>query len=102
MVFNGHKIEDIDNLDEDLMNCISVMYADGIIGNRAVLSTMGALVAGVFNYMRPPHSPAYDFKKVLGATYGYIFPEVKAEASDSLLMFMTQAQGCSMDRFKRD
>lgn len=102
MVFNGHKIEDIDNLDEDIMNHISVMYADGIIGNRAILSTLGSLVAGVFNYMRQPNSPAYDLKQILGASYGYIFPEIKVDASDSLLTFMSQAQGFSMDKFKRN
>ena len=101
MVFNGHKIEDIDNLDEDMMNCISVMYADGIIGNRAILSTNGSLVAGVFNYMRSPNSQPYDLKQILGASYSYIFPEAKVDASESLLLFMSQAQGFSMDKFKR-
>ena len=51
MVFNGHTIQDIDALDEATMNEITVMYADGLVGNRALLNMQGTLVAGVFNYL---------------------------------------------------
>lgn len=75
MVFNGHTQQSIDAIDEITMNEITVMYADGLIGNQGVLQTLGALTAGVFNYMRPPHSSPYSLKSVLGNVYGYIYPK---------------------------
>jgi hypothetical protein len=102
MVFNGHTKESIDAIDEITMNEITVMYADGVIGNQGILTTLGSLVAGVFNYTRAPNTPAYNLKSILGNTYGYIFPEVKEDPSNSLLNFMTQAQGFSMDKFTKD
>jgi hypothetical protein len=43
MVFNGHTIQDIDALDEHTMNEITVMYADGLVGNRSLLTMQGTL-----------------------------------------------------------
>jgi hypothetical protein len=95
-------MESIDALDEITMNEITVMYADGILGNQGLLQTIGVLVAGVFNYTRAPNSAPYTLKSILGNSYGYIYPEAKANPSDSLLNFMTQAQGFSMDKFKKE
>jgi len=100
MVFNGHKIQDIDALDEATMNEITVMYADGLVGNRSLLTILGTLTAGVFNYMRPNSSLPYDLKAVIGSAYDYIYGEEKADASQSLLSFMSQAPEFSMDKFK--
>ena len=100
MVFNGHTIQDIDALDEATMNEITVMYADGLIGNRSLITTLGTLTAGVFNYMRPSSSMPYDLKAVIGSAYDYIYGEVKADASESLLTFMSQAPGFSINKFK--
>lgn len=100
MVFNGHTIQDIDALDEATMNEITVMYADGLVGNRSLLSMQGTLVAGVFNYLRASNSQPYTLKSVLGSAYEYFYGIEKADPSESLLTFMTQAPDFKMDRFK--
>ena len=100
MVFNGHTIQDIDALDEATMNEITVMYADGLVGNRALLSMQGTLVAGVFNYLRASSSQPYTLKSVLGSAYEYFYGIEKVDPSDSLILFMSQAPNFKMDRFK--
>jgi len=100
MVFNGHTIQHIDALDEATMNEISIMYADGLLGNKSLITTLGTLTAGVFNYMRPSSSMPYDLKGVIGSAYGYIYEDKEADPSDSLLTFMSQAPGFSIDKFK--
>lgn len=100
MVFNGHTIQDIDALDEATMNEITVMFADGLIGNRSLLSIQGSLVAGVFNYLKANNSQPYTLKSVLGSAYDYIYGIEKADPSESLLTFMTQAPDFKMDRFE--
>lgn len=84
------------------MNEMIVMYADGVIGNQGILSVLGALVAGVFNYTRAPNSSPYTLKSILGNTYGYIYPEIESDPNDALLTFMTQAQGFDMNKFKKE
>lgn len=101
MLFNGHTQQSIDAIDEVTMNQISVMYADGMVGNQSILSVLGALTAGVFNYTRAPHSPPYSLKSILGASYGYIYPEQEVKPSDALLTFMSQAQGFDLSKFKK-
>ena len=101
MLFNGHTTESINNLDENTMNEIVVMYAEGLIGNNQILSVLGSLTAGVFNYIRPQNSQPYTLKSVLGSAYNYIYREQEKSVSDKLLIFMTQAQGFSMDKFER-
>ena len=100
MVFNGHTIQDIDALDEATMNEITVMYADGLVGNRSLLNMQGTLIAGVFNYLRAGNSQPYTIKSVLGSAYDYIYGIEKADPSDSLLSFMSQAPDFKMDRFQ--
>ena len=100
MVFNGHTIQDIDALDEATMNEITVMYADGLIGNRSLLTMQGTLTSGVFNYLRANNTSPYTLKSVLGSAYDYIYGIEKVDPSDSLLTFMSQAPDFKMDRFK--
>lgn len=81
------------------------MYADGMLGNRAMFDTLAPLTTGVFNYMRPEGAPAYKQKQMFPWINEYWEnpdhePSVKEKINDSLLTFMTQAQGFSMDRFK--
>jgi hypothetical protein len=76
------------------------MYADGLVGNRSLLSMQGTLIAGVFNYLRASNSQPYTIKSVLGSAYDYIYGIEKADPSDSLLSFMSQAPDFKMDRFK--
>jgi len=82
------------------MNEISIMYADGLLGNKSLITTLGTLTAGVFNYMRPSSSMPYDLKGVIGSAYGYIYEDKEADPSDSLLTFMSQAPGFKIDKFK--
>jgi hypothetical protein len=77
---------------------IQTMYADGMVGNCGVLTQLATLTNGVFNYMRTSNSAPYKLANILGSAYDYIYPplsedEVKANANNSLLAFMTQAQG---------
>lgn len=100
MLFNGHTQQSINDIDEITFTEIMVMYSDGIIGNKKVIDVLGTLVTGVFNYIRPPNSSPYNLKSVINEVYGYLYAEQKQSASDSLLTFMSQAQGFSMDKFK--
>jgi hypothetical protein len=100
MIFNGHTIQNIDALDEATMNEIMVMYADGALGNKNVIVGLGTLTAGVFNYLRASNSQPYTLKSVLGNIYPYYFDEPKESASESLLMFMSQAPEFNMEKFK--
>lgn len=101
MLFNGHTAETIDLIDEATFSQISIMYADGIIGNAGIIQNLGSLVAGVFNYMRDPKQTAYSIKSILGSQYDYIFKEPEVSPSDSLLGFVSQGKGFSLDKFKR-
>ena len=100
MVFNGHTIHNIDALDEATMNEIIVMYADGLLGNKSLLVTQGTLTAGVFNYLRSSNNAPYTLKNILGTAYGYMFNDVESDASESLKLFMSQAPGFNINRFK--
>jgi hypothetical protein len=101
MIFNGHTRKNIDELDEATMHELMVMYADGLIGNKGLIVGLGTLTNGVFNYMRPPNSPPYALKSILGNVYSYIYPDKDLSASESLLTFMSQAPEFSVDKFKR-
>lgn len=93
----------IDDIDEDTFRHICVMYADGVIGNRAIVQTLGSLTAAVYNYMREPNKPAYDLKQVIGSRfYDYIYPpQNSTEAvNNSLLAYISQARGFNKNRFK--
>ena len=102
MIFNGHTQDSIAELDESTLNEITVMFADGAIGNYGLLQTLGSLTAGVFNYMRAPNSQAYELKSILSSVYGYMYPVTPTDANQALLTFMTQAQGFNMGKFKKD
>jgi hypothetical protein len=100
MIFNGHTIQDIDALDEATMNEIVVMYADGLLGNKNLIASLGKLVTGVFNYIRPNNSTSYTLKDIIGSAYGYIYEDIESDPSDSLLLFMSQAPGFEVNKFK--
>ena len=77
------------------------MYADGVLGNHGLLNVMGSLTNAVFNYMRASNSSPYSMKSILGQVYGYLYDDVELNASDSLKLFMSQAQGFNKDLFKK-
>ena len=101
MLFNGHTQQTINEIDESTFTEIMVMYSDGIIGNKKIIDVLGTLVTGVFNYIRPPNSSPYNLKSVINEVYGYLYGETKASVSDSLLTFMSQAQGFDLKKFER-
>lgn len=104
MVFNGHTLDSIAEIDDVTMANIQTMYADGLIGNYGILTQLATLTNGVFNYMRPANSPAYKLANILGSAYDYIYPPLseedqKAAVNNSLLAFMSQANGFDKTKF---
>lgn len=104
MIFNGHTLNTIEELDDVTLANIQTMYADGMIGNYGILTQIATLTNGVFNYMRPASSPPYKLANILGSAYDYIYPPLteeqqKAAVNDSLLAFMSQANGFDKTKF---
>ena len=105
MIFNGHTHDTIAELDDVTMLQIQTMYADGLIGNRAIIELLANLTNGVFNYMRSEKSPPYKLANIMGSAYDYIFPPLteeqqKAQVNDQLLTFMSQAPGFNAKKFE--
>lgn len=104
MIFNGHTLDTIEELDDVTLANIQTMYADGLLGNYGILTQIASLTNGVFNYMRPANSPPYKLANILGSAYDYIYPPLteeqqKAAVNDSLLAFMSQANGFDKTKF---
>lgn len=78
------------------------MYADGLVGNFAVIEILGNLTAGVYNYMRAANSSAYKLRDIIGKSYEYIYPpqDTIVNPSTALLSYITQARGFDMKKFK--
>lgn len=98
LIFNGHSVKTVAEIDEETMSQIQTMYADGVLGTHGVINTLGTLTAGIFNYIRAANSPAMGVAKVLGAAHDYIYPPLpeqsKAQAiSAGLMGFMSQSPG---------
>lgn len=105
MIFNGHTLDTIAELDDVTMANIQTMYADGLIGNYGLLTQLATLTNGVFNYMRSASQPAYKLANILGNAYDYIYPPLPPEyqkeaVNNSLLAFMSQAQGFDKTLFE--
>lgn len=77
------------------------MYGDGVLGTHGLLNGIGALTNGIFNYIRPPNSAPYSLKSILGNVYGYMYPEVEENPSDSLIAFVSTAKGFNKGRFNK-
>lgn len=104
MVFNGHTLDSIAEIDDVTMANIQTMYADGLVGNYGILTQLATLTNGVFNYMRTANSPPYKLANILGSAYDYIYPPLseeqqKAAVNNSLLAFMSQANGFDKTKF---
>ena len=94
---------DFNSIDETTFREICVMYADGQIGNKSIVETIGNLTAAVYNYMREPSKPAYELKQVIGNRfYDYLYPpqDNKEVANNALLVYISRAKGFTKDRFK--
>ena len=106
MVFNGHTETSVDEISEEVFTEITVMYADGMLGNRGTFDAIATLTAGVFNYMRGESQPAYKQAQIFPWINQYFEnpdhePLVKEQINNSLLTFMTQAQGFDIKRFQK-
>lgn len=82
------------------------MYADGMLGNRAIFDSLAPLTTGVFNYMRPEGAPAYKQNQLFPWINEYwdnpdLEPTPQEKVNDSLLTYVAQAKGFSKERFKQ-
>ena len=68
-----------DAMSEEDFRAIMVSYADGLIGNKKLISTIGSLTAGVFNYLRSDNSKAYGLEDIIGSAHDYIYPPLTDE-----------------------
>ena len=62
MIFNGHTEQYINSLDEELFAEIQVMYADGMVGNKAIYNALTPITTALFNYMRNQNQRAFKSK----------------------------------------
>lgn len=82
-----------DSVSEDDFQLVMIALNDGLIGNKTILTTMGSLTTGVFNYIRESGAKAYELKQILGLTYDYIYrplsdEEKRDETNQRLLSFL--------------
>jgi len=89
---------DPDAMSEDDFRLVMVSYADGIIGNKKIISTLGSLTAGVFNYLRSDKSKAYSLEDIIGSAHEYIYPPLteeqkQQEVNQRLKTFMASQRG---------
>ena len=106
MVFNGHSEQYIETLDEELFTEIQVMYADGLLGNRGVYDAIAPLTSAVYNYFRTANATAIKQADIFPWVHEYsidpALDKTKEETiNDSLLAFMSQAQGFNQEMFKK-
>lgn len=102
MVFNGHKEDYVQSLDEELFADIQVMYADGMLGNKGIYDALAPLTTAVFNYMRSAGTPAYSSMQMFPWINEYLIhpDEDERKVNDSLLAFLSQAPNFNLERFK--
>jgi hypothetical protein len=80
------------------MRNIEIMYADGVIGNKAILLALSTLTTGNINSKLKDASKAYKMKDVLPSTHEYIVPplseeELEAQKNRQLFGFMATSPG---------
>lgn len=83
---------------------IQTMYHDGVLGLHSTISSLGMLLTGIFNYIRPKNSAAYSLEKTLGLSHDYIYPPLsdaakKESVNEKLKLFMSQAPGFVYQNF---
>lgn len=104
MVFNGHTIESVDAIDEDTFTEICVMYADKVLGSRAVFDAITPLTTAIYNYIRSPNTSAFRSDQIFPWVVEYDnnpdYENSQDEVNDKLLLFMTQAPNFNPERFK--
>ena len=83
-----------DVMTEEDFELVMVALNDGLIGNKAVVNTLGYVTTAVFNYMRSQNAPSYTLHSILGIMHDYIYKPLSDEekrqlASQRLLEFMS-------------
>lgn len=106
MVFNGHREDYIETIDEELFTEIQVMFADGMLGNKGIFDALAPLTAGIFNYLRAEHTPAIKADQVFPWVHEYsvnpdTIPTPEEQANQRLLLFLSQCPGFDPERFKK-
>jgi hypothetical protein len=105
-VFNGHTTEYIDGLDEELFGDIQIMYAEGMLGNKAIFDALAPITTALFNYIRPQNAPAYKVEQIFPWINEYLInpdyePSPEQQVSSNLLGYMAQAKGFNKERFTK-
>lgn len=103
MIFNGHTSDSVDEIDEETLAEIVVMYADGILGGKGIYDALTPITAGIFNYIRPANSSAYKPTQIFPWVVEYeqnpdTDPDAKDNINNALLLYMTQAPGFNMEK----
>ena len=106
MVFNGHTEQYIESLDEELFTEIQVMYADGLLGNKGIFDALTPITTAVYNYFRSANSPTIKASDIFPWVQEYAInpdtePTESEKVNNSLLAFMSQAQGFKPELFKK-
>ena len=84
---------DPDATDQEVFTDICIMWADGVIGNRGLLETLGCLTGAVYNYMRSEGQRAYKLEDIIPKSYEYLYPplteeEKKRQVNEALVSYL--------------
>lgn len=104
MVFNGHTEQYIDSIDEELFGDIQVMYAEGMLGNKAIFDALAPITAAIFNYFRSEGQTPHKTESIFPWINEYLKnpdfePTPEEQVSNNLLGYMAQAKGFKKERF---
>lgn len=96
---------DPDAVDEETFTDICIMYADGVIGNRGLIETLGGLKGALYNYMRPENQRAYTLQDMIPMAYEYLFPPLSEKdktekVNKNLMQFMQMAPDAPVNLFE--
>lgn len=105
MVFNGHTESSVNEISEEVFTEIQVMYADGMLGSKAIYDAIAPLTTAVFNYMRAEGQPAFRQDRLFPWIEEYWRnpdhdPEPQQAVSDGLKTYIMYAKGFAKERFK--
>ena len=89
-----------DAVSEEDFRLVMISLNDGLIGNKQVLTTLGSLTTGVFNYIRSKDQSAYKLEDIIGQTYDYIYtPQTEEQKKElvnkNLLSFIQMMPGAN-------
>ena len=87
-----------DEISMDDMQAIEIMYADGMIGNKAVLLALSSLTTGNLNAKIQKTARPFRMEDILPSTHDYIVPPLTEEqkrdqVNRNLLAFIASRPG---------